>query len=236
MIAPMRGPIPPTLIALTFATGLVDATAFLGLGGVFIGNMTGNVVFFGIALTGAGLAKTEATVVALVAFAVGGALAGRLRLLQSARAIHVMRRMLPVEIGVVVLATIAAFSLGVDSDRDRLIIVAILAIAIGLQNATVHALAIPDLTTTVVTQQLSGIGSDALDVEDARAQLVRRVIALVAMLAGAVVAALLIRVSVELALAAALASLLVSVAVFLVMSRYTREPTTSPPAPSDGGG
>lgn len=226
----MRGPLPPTLIALTFATGLVDATAFLGLGGVFVGNMTGNVVFFGVALTGAGLARTEATVVALLAFAVGAALAGQLRLLRSSKAVLVMRRMLVVEIVVVAGAAIAGFSLGVDSDRDRLIVIAILAIALGLQNATVHALAIPDLTTTVVTQQLSGIGAEVADLEAARYRLARRVIALAAMLAGAVVAALLIRSSVELALASALAALFVSAAVFLISSRLT------PPAAADAGG
>lgn len=229
----MRGSLPPTLIALTFATGMVDATAFLGLGGVFVGNMTGNVVFFGVALTGAGLAKTEATVVALLAFAVGAALAGQLRLLRSSKAVLVMRRMLVVEIAFVAAATIAALLLGVDSDRDRLIVVAILAIALGLQNATVHALAIPDLTTTVVTQQLSGIGAEALNVEAARDRLARRTAALAAMLAGAIVAALLIRSSVGLALAVALGALFVSAAVFLVSSRFSAAAPadrTEPPA------
>lgn len=229
----MRGSLPPTLIALTFATGMVDATAFLGLGGVFVGNMTGNVVFFGVALTGAGLAKTEATVVALLAFAVGAALAGQLRLLRSSKAVLVMRRMLVVEIALVAAATIAALLLGVDSDRDRLIVVAILAIALGLQNATVHALAIPDLTTTVVTQQLSGIGAEALNVEAARDRLARRTAALAAMLAGAIVAALLIRSSVGLALAVALGALFVSAAVFLVSSRFSAAAPadrTEPPA------
>jgi uncharacterized membrane protein YoaK (UPF0700 family) len=226
----MRGSLPPTLIALTFATGLVDATAFLGLGGVFVGNMTGNVVFFGIALTGAGLAKTEATVVALVAFAVGAALAGRLRLLRSSKAVLVMRRMLVVEIVIVAAATIAAFSLGVGSDTDKLVVVGLLAVALGLQNATVHALAIPDLTTTVVTQQLSGIGAEALDLEAARYRLARRTIALVAMFAGAIVAALLIRSSVELALAFALGALFVSAGVFLVASRRDLTPQSRAPA------
>ena len=98
---------------------------------------------------------------------------------------------------------------------------AILAIALGLQNATVHALAIPDLTTTVVTQQLSGIGAEALNVEAARYRLARRTAALTAMLAGAIVAALLIRSSVELALVVALGALFVSAAVFLVSSRLS---------------
>ena len=42
------------LLALTATTGLVDAVSLLGLGRVFAGNMTGNVVLLGVATTGTG--------------------------------------------------------------------------------------------------------------------------------------------------------------------------------------
>jgi uncharacterized membrane protein YoaK (UPF0700 family) len=35
-------------------TGLVDATSYLKLGHVFVANMTGNVVFLGFGIAGAG--------------------------------------------------------------------------------------------------------------------------------------------------------------------------------------
>ena len=37
------------LVLLTVATGFIDAASYLGLGHVFVANMTGNVVFFGFA-------------------------------------------------------------------------------------------------------------------------------------------------------------------------------------------
>ena len=36
------------LLALTFVTGVIDAASVLGLGHVFVANMTGNVVFVGL--------------------------------------------------------------------------------------------------------------------------------------------------------------------------------------------
>ncbi len=48
-----HGPLPVLLLVLTMATGVSDAVSILGLGRVFVANMTGNVVFVGFALAGA---------------------------------------------------------------------------------------------------------------------------------------------------------------------------------------
>ncbi|KRE23363.1 hypothetical protein ASG80_06490 [Agromyces sp. Soil535] len=50
---PLHGPLPAILLLLTIGTGLIDAISVLGLGRVFIANMTGNIVFIGFALAGA---------------------------------------------------------------------------------------------------------------------------------------------------------------------------------------
>jgi uncharacterized membrane protein YoaK (UPF0700 family) len=58
-----------------------------------------------------------------------------------------------------------------------------------MQNAVVRKLAVPDLTTTVLTMTLTGIAADA------RARgpvLTRRLLAVATMLAGAIVGALLV--------------------------------------------
>lgn len=46
-------PLIVTLAALTVVSGFLDAISFLGLGHVFIANMTGNVVLIGFAAAGA---------------------------------------------------------------------------------------------------------------------------------------------------------------------------------------
>lgn len=75
--------LPAGLVGLTFATGMVDAISYLGLGRVFTANMTGNVVLLGFALARTPGFTVLGPVVALAAFlagsAVGGALGPRFR-------------------------------------------------------------------------------------------------------------------------------------------------------------
>ena len=54
------------LVMLSLAAGCVDAVGFLGLGQIFVANMTGNTVLLGLAL---GQAKGQAALRALVALA-----------------------------------------------------------------------------------------------------------------------------------------------------------------------
>ncbi len=72
---PREGPLVPLLVSLTFLTGVVDAVSYLRLGHVFVANMTGNIVFLGFALAGAGGLSVASSLIALGAFMIG-ALAG----------------------------------------------------------------------------------------------------------------------------------------------------------------
>jgi uncharacterized membrane protein YoaK (UPF0700 family) len=62
----------------------------------------------------------------------------------------------------------------------------------GIQNAVARRLAVPDLTTTVLTMTLTGIAADVRAADHGRAGLGRRVFAVAAMFAGAVGGALLV--------------------------------------------
>ena len=53
------------LLALTFVTGTVDAVSFLGLGQVFAGMQTGNVVFLGFGIAGAAGAAVAMPLISL---------------------------------------------------------------------------------------------------------------------------------------------------------------------------
>jgi uncharacterized membrane protein YoaK (UPF0700 family) len=59
-------------------TGLVDATSYLKLGHVFVANMTGNVVFLGFGIAGAGGISIWASLTELGSFLVGGVVGGRI--------------------------------------------------------------------------------------------------------------------------------------------------------------
>jgi len=185
-----QGPLPPLLLALTVVTGVVDAVSILRLGRVFVANMTGNVVFSGFALVGAPGFSLSASLAALAGFLVGalggGVLAGRLGrdrglLLRAGAAAEL-----------VLVAGALALTAGLPGAGARDGIAALLALAMGIQNAMARRLAVPDLTTTVLTMTLTGIAADVRAQGHGLAVLRRRILAVAAMFAGAVGGALLV--------------------------------------------
>src|SRR5437588_8242041 len=70
----------PTLLTMTFVTGLVDAVSYLGPGQVFTANMTGNVALLGFAVAGASRLSVARSLTSLFAFVLGAVLGGRLGL------------------------------------------------------------------------------------------------------------------------------------------------------------
>lgn len=163
----------PLLLVLTFVSGLVDAASFLGLGRVFVANMTGNVVFLGFALSGVAQLSALASVVALTGFLAGAVAGGSWR-----RDVEAGRLFAPL---VAVQALLAAFALAAEmAGGGRYAVLVPLACGMGLQNAVVHRLGLPDLTTTVMTRTLTGLAAD----RPGRAT-VRRGVSVTALAAGA---------------------------------------------------
>jgi uncharacterized membrane protein YoaK (UPF0700 family) len=193
-LSPRRDPLPLMLVVLTGTTGLVDAVSYLGFGHVFTANMTGNVVFVGFAAAGVtGLSVTR-SLVSLVAFLLGALIGGRIATTYG----DGPRRgwLLPVAIGegaLLLAAAGSAVDLDVGSSSARLyVVIALTALAMGLRNATVRHLAEPDLTTTVLTLTLTGLAADSSLVGGTNPRPVRRVGAVVAMLAGAALGAAMV--------------------------------------------
>jgi uncharacterized membrane protein YoaK (UPF0700 family) len=176
---------------MTLITGVVDAVSILSLGRVFVANMTGNVVFVGLALAGAPGFSLAASLFALAGFLVGafagGVAIGRLRRDRAA----LLRDGAAVELILLAAALVWAAAAGApfnNAARDG--IAALAAIALGLQNAVVRHLAVPDLTTTVLTMTITGIAADLRTRNNV--VVVRRLTALASMLLGAVLGALLV--------------------------------------------
>jgi uncharacterized membrane protein YoaK (UPF0700 family) len=188
-----HGPLPPLLVAMTLVTGLVDAFSYLVLGHVFVANMTGNVVFLAFALAGASGFSILASLVALCSFVLGsfggGLLGSRLgqhrgRLLSVAAALQTLL--------LSAAAVLAALSGNPVPTGVSYGLIIVLGIAMGLQNATARKLAVPDLTTTVLTLTIVGISADSHLVGGSGSRAGRRLIAVAAMLVGALVGSLLI--------------------------------------------
>ena len=196
-VAPRRGSkddlLPPLLVALTVVTGLVDAFSYLVLGHVFVANQTGNVVFFAFALAGVGGFSAAASVAAIGCFALGALLTGRLARFLAAR----RELLLGVTAGIqaIIVAetvTMTALTPIPIPAGLRYALIASLSLTMGAQNATARKLAVPDLTTTVLTLTITGIAADGPLAGATGAHVARRLISVAAMLVGALVGAVLV--------------------------------------------
>jgi uncharacterized membrane protein YoaK (UPF0700 family) len=192
---------------MAVATGAVDAVSVLGLGRVFVANMTGNVVFLGFALAGAPGFSASGSLMALGGFLVGAAIGGRLFTSIGTREVAQIAACEALLCGA---ATIVVAAHGAIS-RDAMTVM--LAVAMGGQTASVRRLAVPDMTTTVLTSTLTALAADRPDLADRGSYTARRLGSVAALLGGAVAGALLmLNTSIAWALGTA-ASLLASVAV-----------------------
>jgi uncharacterized membrane protein YoaK (UPF0700 family) len=205
----------PLLLLMTVVTGAVDAVSILQLGHVFVANMTGNVVFLGFALAGAPGFSISASLVALAAFLVGATVGGRA--LKSSSRAGTLRRAAIAEAVFVAAATVVALAAAGTGARYTMTV--LLAAAMGARNAVVRSLAVPDLTTTVLTLTLTGLAADSPQLRAPRSPTRRRISAVVAMLAGAVGGALLVLHGSTAAALAAATALLVVVAAASVWWR-----------------
>ena len=206
----VRHPLTRALLALTFTTGLVDAVSYLGLGRVFTANMTGNVVLLGFGIAGSGGLPVLAPIISLVAFLLGAVVGGILSKRLLERHPEHLGAALAVEVTMIGIAAIVA---AIVTVRQRAfsgdLLIALLAFAMGVRNATVRKIAVPDLTTTVLTGTLTALAADSPLTGGTGRGLTRRAATIVAMLVGAIAGALMLKTSLALPLvvAAALAAL-----------------------------
>jgi uncharacterized membrane protein YoaK (UPF0700 family) len=188
-----HGPLPLLLVVLTVVTGLVDAFSYLELSHVFVANMTGNVVFLSFALGGAAGFLWWASVLAVATFSVGAFLGGMVR---SRHGSHRGRHLLvavAVQSAAVCASFVVALLMSEPYDHVALVLlIALLGVAMGLQNATARALAVPDLSTTVLTLTITGISADSSRAGGSGSRIGRRLVSVVSLFLGGLLGTLLV--------------------------------------------
>lgn len=207
------------LLLLTFATGLVDAISVLVLGHVFVANMTGNVIFLGFWFVPHSDVDLTAALVAFVSFMVGAAMGGRL----ARRLDHDVRLWLTAAmsfevVALLVLSLLAGTGILQYHDSGRLILISGLAVVFGGQSMAARRFGIQELSTTVLTATIVGIGADSRLAGGTGEREKLRYAVVFTMLSGAALGATLSRFVV--APVIALAAL--SVAAALTIFRYGR--------------
>jgi uncharacterized membrane protein YoaK (UPF0700 family) len=183
------------LLGLTFASGAVDAIAFLGLSKIFSAFMTGNLVFLGLGLAGATGIDLVRVAAALAAFAVGVYLA--IRIVKPTKGSAIWPRRVTIALGVSMLAQ-AAFLGGwlVTSGRPSTsagdLLIALSALALGMQSGAVMSLDVKGVFTTAATATLIMLMSDEAGWAKSSADRRRLAGVLVALVAGATAAGFLL--------------------------------------------
>ena len=210
------GTLPAALIAATLVTGAVDAVSYLALGHIFVANMTGNVVFLGFALAGAKGLTVWAPCLAVACFAAGAWAEKRLTRRPPPPAEEAagddrrrLARAVAAHAAFVTVALVLAALEDASRTATRVQLTAILAFGFGVQNAVVRKIAVPDLTTTVLTMTVTGLAADPFGKPT-----IRRLLSLACMFLGALAGGLLVlHQSVSAALGLAVALLVVAGAV-----------------------
>jgi uncharacterized membrane protein YoaK (UPF0700 family) len=183
------------LVGLTFSSGAVDAVSFVGLGKVFTAFETGNVVFLGLGLAGAGGPDVLRVLLSLLMFAAGVALATRVfaafapaepwppgatAALLTAVGVHAAFAALWISCG------------GHPSTALGDVLVSLWALAMGLQSRAILALGVTGVFTTAATATVIFLAKDLADPPRAETEPRRLAAMLGALVAGAAAGGLLL--------------------------------------------
>src|SRR5213594_1394578 len=156
--------------------------------------MTGNVVLLGFASGGTADLSVGRSLAALCAFATGSVFGGRLTNERQRTPARQLLIAMHAEVLFLCLAAAATLIAGGDTSFAGLSPVIVLtAVAMGLRNAVVRKLTVPDLTTTVLTLTVTGLAADSVLAGGVAPRSSRRILSILAMCGGALTGAILLR-------------------------------------------
>ncbi|MFI6764371.1 YoaK family protein [Streptomyces sp. NPDC050355] len=204
------------MVGLTVATGVLDAVSFLTLGQVFTATQTGNLLFLGFGIAGQGGLPVAATAVSIAAFLLGAALGARLESTLAAGQRPWFPAALAAEAALLFAAAVAAWEGGPGPVLGRRhVVVALMAVAMGMRNVTSMRAAAPDLTTTVETRAMAALVSGSPLGYGSRAG-ARRLASVTAMFAGGLLGAGLLGLGTRPTLVILLVAVFVAATAFLM--------------------
>jgi uncharacterized membrane protein YoaK (UPF0700 family) len=184
------------VVVLTFVTGCADAIGVIALGGAFSSVMTGNMVLLGLSAgaTDAALAVSSAS--AIGAYAVGVLIGARIAGVASAEdpvwPAPVTRALL-LELAAL-LGFLVAWELTLDqrsSELGQLLLLMVLAAALGVQGSAIQRFGVPGLSSTYLTGTLTNVIAGIAARRPFRS-LLPSIHILVALVVGAAVGALVV--------------------------------------------
>jgi uncharacterized membrane protein YoaK (UPF0700 family) len=153
------GKLQGTVLMLTWVAGSVDAVSYFGLGHVFTANMTGNTVLLGLALGHGEVVAAARSFVALLGY-MAGAAAGTVIVSAQGDSQRSVRQAILAEGIVLLLFTLAWNIAGLGGHQKILtLLIALSALAMGIQSVAVRKLNLPGIVTTYITGTITSLVS-----------------------------------------------------------------------------
>jgi uncharacterized membrane protein YoaK (UPF0700 family) len=155
------------LNVLTVSSGAVDAISFIALGKVFSAFMTGNIAFLGLRVSGASEAPgVVAILVSMAAFAMGVYLSTRI--VNPSKGSGVWPQRVTVALGVSLIAHAVFLAVWFASNGQPTtdvahVLLALWALAMGMQSAAVRTLHVDGVFTTAATATIIFLAGDITD-------------------------------------------------------------------------
>jgi uncharacterized membrane protein YoaK (UPF0700 family) len=182
------------LVGLSFATGIYEAICFLTFGKVFTAAQTGNLVLLGIGVAGthepAG-PNPVTVVISLAAFAAGAVLAtpilrtfGGGQETEDNKVFHAWPRRVSIALVVALILQAGFLAVWITAASPAslaYILMALSALALGLQANVIRELHVPGVSTTAFTATFNGLATRSLTAHSAR----RLAATMIGMAAGA---------------------------------------------------
>lgn len=177
------------LVALTIASGAVDAISYFGLGKIFSAFMTGNIVFLGLGIAHLKGPAVLPVTLALSTFAAGAYLGGRVVTLRSHEpGLWPWRvTVLLALVAIVEACFLAVWSAtaGQPSTAITDVVIVLLSLAMGIQTAAVRSLGVQGVFTTAGTFTLVALAGTFAGTRS-RTEMPRLVGVLVGLVVGAI--------------------------------------------------
>ncbi|ATZ28204.1 hypothetical protein SLAV_32160 [Streptomyces lavendulae subsp. lavendulae] len=197
----LRPSLTALMLALTAVTGLIEAVSLLALGPVFTAMQTGNVLFLAFGAAHEGDLPALPAAVSLVAFALGAVCGARMESAAEGRGWRGMCVGLYAETALILAAAVGGWRVTPrfgDPGAPHLVEAALLSMAMGIRNVTSMRVNVPGVPTTLVTRSMTGLlAGSALGRDSAfgygSGAWARRALAVLAMFAGGLTGALLVR-------------------------------------------
>jgi uncharacterized membrane protein YoaK (UPF0700 family) len=209
---------------LTISSGAVDAISFVALGKVFTAFMTGNIAFLGLRVAGSSVAPAAAAILSSMgAFAAGVYLSTRI--LMRVKATGTWPRSVTIALGVsliphAVFVAVWLASNGQPSTHGVHVLLALWALAMGIQSAAVRSLHVEGVFTTAATATIIVLIGDVANWRVTGAERRRLAGVLVSLFIGATAGSLLL---VHARIHAPLLPFVVSVAVVVTAALVFRD-------------